>query len=296
MKILFININYNWVYNLFIEYILNIKEFINNNYDNIKTDIIQYEIKYFDINSFDIFLFMNYDKIIYSGDIKIFNLIINKINLLYPKLEKIVYYLNIEQLSHPSYYKNFRNINDEIKIIDYSEENIPYINVNHQNKYLIPPYFKRELIDIQYKTIDILSLENNNYRKDLIKNINNELINENLPLIKSFDNLYSDERDELFKKTKIYINIHCSDEHNTMEMIRIVNLLCKNVIIISFNTVNSTLIHLYNNIIIVNSIKEVVSVVNEIYKNYNIYYDYYLKKFDYDEYLNYIKNSLDNLF
>ena len=294
MKLLFININYNWVYNLFIEYILNTIEFIKNNY-NIDTDIIQYDIKYFDINNFDIFLFLNYDKVFFSGDIKIFNLIQYKINLIYLKLLKNIYYHNIEQLSHPSYYKNFRNIDDNIKIIDYSEENIPYINVSHKEKYLIPPYFKKECIDIKYKTIDLLSLDNNLYRKDKINIINNELINNNLPIIKLFDNLYSEERDELYRKTKIYINIHCSDEHNTMEMIRIVNLLSKNVIIITFNSVNTSLIHLYDNMIIVNSINDIVNVINEIYKNYNIYYDYCIKKFDYEKYINYIKKSIDKL-
>ena len=42
MKILFLNINLNWVYNLFIEYIANIKQFIKDNYSNTFINIIHY--------------------------------------------------------------------------------------------------------------------------------------------------------------------------------------------------------------------------------------------------------------
>ena len=139
MKILFLNINLNWVYNLFSEYIINSKKIIKEKYSDISIDIIHYNKDTFKIMNFDIFLFCNYDKIIYTGDIDIFNEIIIKASIIYKKIVNNIYYLNIEQLSHQSYYKNFIKINPEIKIIDYSEENIPYINFNKYTNFLLFP-------------------------------------------------------------------------------------------------------------------------------------------------------------
>ena len=293
MKILFLNINLNWVYNLFIEYIANIKQFIKDNYSNTFINIIHYNKENFKIMNFDIFLFCNYDKIIFTGDIIIFNEIINKVSLIYKKMINNIYYLNIEQLSHPSYYKNFININKNIKIIDYSEENIPYINFNNYKNFLIPPYFKKENIPTNFKTIELLSMDNNLYRKNIISQINNELLLNNFPKIQTIDNCYGVTRDDIYRKTKIYINIHCSNEHNTMELIRIVNLLSKNVIVISYNTVNTTLLYFKQNILIANSIQDFKKFMIEIYNNYNIYYNFYSNKFDENDYNKYLKNNID---
>ena len=293
MKILFLNINLNWVYNLFIEYIYNTKQFIKYNYSNICIDIIHYNKENFKIMNFDIFLFCNYDKIIFTGDIIIFNEIINKVSLIYKKIINNIYYLNIEQLSHPSYYKNFINIPTNIKIIDYSEENIPYINFNNYKNFLIPPYFKKENIPINFKTIELLSMDNNLYRKNIIKKINDELVLNNFPEIKIIDNCYGIARDDIYRKTKIYINIHCSNEHNTMELIRIVNLLSKNVIVISYNTVNINLLYFKENILIANNIEDFKKILTEIYTNYNIYYNFYSNKFNENDYNKYLNNNID---
>ena len=114
--------------------------------------------------------------------------------------------------------------------------------------------------------------------------------------ITTIDNCYGSERDDIYRKTKIYINIHCSNDHNTMELIRVVNLLSKNVIVISYNTVNTPLLYFSKNILIANNIEEFKKIILEVYNNYNIYYDYYSKKFDENDYNKYIKNNLDNLF
>jgi hypothetical protein len=295
MKILFLNINLNWVYNLFTEYIINSKKFIKEHYKDISIDIIHYNKETFKTENFDIFLFCNYDKIIYTGDIDIFNEIVSNVSLLYKKIINNIYYLNIEQLSHQSYYKNFIKINKNIKIIDYSEENIPYINFNKYKNFLLSPYFEKETIVIDFKNIDLLSIGNNLFRKDIITQINNELVLNNLPEITTIDNCYDVERDDIYRKTKIYINIHCSKEHNTMELIRIVNLLSKNVIVISYNTVNTPLLYFSKNILIANSIEELKKFILEVYNNYNFYYDFYSKKFDENDYKKYIKNNLDTI-
>jgi hypothetical protein len=296
MKILFLNINLNWVYNLFTEYIINLNKFIKEHFKDISIDIIHYNKDTFKIEKFDIFLFCNYDKIIYTGDIDIFNEIISNVSLLYKKIINNIYYLNIEQLSHQSYYKNFIKINKNIKIIDYSEENIPYINFNKYKNFLLPSYFEKETININFKNIDLLSLNNNLFRKDIITQINNELILNGLEEITTINDCYGIERDDIYRKTKIYINIHCSNNHNTMELIRVVNLLSKNVIVISYNTINTPLLYFSKNILIANTIEELKKIILEVYNNYNFYYDFYFKKFDKNDYKKYIKNNLEYFF
>ena len=117
----------------------------------------------------------------------------------------------------------------------------------------------------------------------------------NLPEITTIDNCYGSERDDIYRKTKIYINIHCSNDHNTMELIRVVNLLSKNVIVISYNTVNTPLLYFSKNILIANSIEELKKIILEVYNNYKFYYNFYSQKFDENDYKKYIKNNLDNL-
>ena len=87
---------------------------------------------------------------------------------------------------------------------------------------------------------DIMSIINNDHRKNTINNIN---INKSYKTL-FIDNCYGKERDEYFYRTKIYINIHCSNNHNTMELIRIINLISNRVIVITTNSVYSDLLYI----------------------------------------------------
>lgn len=283
MKILILNITINWVYNLYLEYITNIKNFINKYYENI--DII---IKYYDSNkdeykkdiTYEKMLI--YDKIFYTGDISTLNYIIT---MMKNRSDKI-YFLNIEQMSHPNYYNLIRKIENVTNIIDYSEENIPYFNNIYKNIYLLPPYFKVENIDINDKNIDILTIANNSYRINYINKINNKNI-------KIIENCYGIERDDYFKRTKIYINIHGSENHNTMEMIRLVNLIMNKVIILTQGSIHSNLLFFKKYLYIYNDPKEYNVLINDILENYNEYYNRIYKNFDENIYYNYIKKNID---
>jgi hypothetical protein len=81
-----------------------------------------------------------------------------------------------------------------------------------------------------------------------------------------------------------------------MELIRVVNLLSKNVIVISYNTINTPLLYFSKNILIANTIEELKKIILEVYNNYNFYYDFYFKKFDKNDYKKYIKNNLEYFF
>ena len=283
MKILILNITINWVYNLYLEYITNIKNFINKFYDNI--DII---IKYYDSNENeykkDITYekMLMYDKIFYTGDISTLNYIIT---LMKNRSDKI-YFLNIEQMSHPNYYNLIRKIENLTNIIDYSEENIPYFNNVYKNIYLLPPYFKAENIDINNKNINILTIANNSYRINYLNEINNKNI-------KIIENCYGMERDDYFKRTKIYINIHGSENHNTMEMIRLVNLIMNKVIILTQGSIHSNSLFFKKYLYIYNDPKEFNILIHDILENYHEYYNRIYSNFDENKYYNYIKKNID---
>ena len=283
MNIIILNFALNWVYRLYIDYLEGISFFleqtIKKKFDieikNIKIKSILYEID--KVNS-DIEkkkdmikelqdIENNYDKIILTGDIGFICSILNSF-----KNKNKLYYLNIEQLSHDSYYKYFRTLPYYLKIIDYSEENIPYYNKIYNKSFLLSPYFSHNL---NYsKTIDILSIQNNDYRKNILKQIQLSLKNEKQNYnIKFIDNIYGKERDILYNKSKVYINIHCSEKHQTMELIRLVNLLLHGVIIITQKSIYSNLLFIKDYLIICNNDNEIGTYVNYVLQNYDYFYE-----------------------
>jgi hypothetical protein len=285
MNIIIINIAINWVYRLYEEYINSIKEFCQDYYKDVNIEIVYYNLLDISNFSFNNLHLNKYDKIFYSGDLNMLNHIIQLAN----NFSKI-YYINIEQLSHPSYYTLFRTIHKEINIIDYSEENIPFSKNIYLNSFLFPPYFKEKKNHL-IKTIDVMSIVNNQYRENIINNI--YLHNYKTLYI---DNCYGELRDEYFSRTKIYINIHSSKEHNTMELIRIINLIMNKVIVITDNSINSESLFIKDSIIICNDHNHLKILINEVLKNYNYYYDKIFKNFNNQLYKEYIKKNTDLLF
>ena len=204
MKIIFINFALNWVYRLYEDYIEGLTYFMKKNIKIIEINSVLYQIdqKYnFEEELKNIE--NKYDKIILVGDC---GFIANILNF----FTKKIYFLNIEQLSHEDYYKYFRNLNINLEIIDYSEENMPFHKNIYKNSFLLSPIFKYDFKKI--KNIDILSINNNDYRKSVLNKINlNNKYN-----IEFINNTYGIERDSLYNRTKVYVNIHCSEKHITM--------------------------------------------------------------------------------
>jgi len=286
MKIIIINICLNWVYNLYEEYIISLKSFIEKYYNNMNVKILYYDITTFKIDFINNIELINYDRIFYTGDLNILNELILLTNNNFDK----IYFINIEQLSHPSYYKYTMNIDNKINIIDYSEENIPFYNEKYKNVYLFPPYFNNKKLN--KKTIDIMSIVNNQYRKNIINNIPfRDTYN-----VLCIDNCYGIERDDYFSKSKIYINIHCSDNHNTMELIRIVNLIMNKVIVITNSSIYSDLLYIKDYIIICNDKKDFNIYIDEVLDNYEYYYNKIFNHYDHNDYISYIKKNLDLIF
>ena len=202
MEIYIINICIEWLYKLYIDYIENLIFFIKQKFKiEIHTIFINQNNNY--INEFKKY-YNNKNKYIFSGNI-------DSINNLFEKYkDNNFYFLNIEQMSVESYFNIIKRLNSNIKIIDYSEENIPFLKKYFKKILLLPPIYKNEKNLFFEKNIDIISFSNNEYRTQFLNKINKKY---NITYI---DNIFGEERDELFRKTKIYINVHSSDNHNTM--------------------------------------------------------------------------------
>ena len=261
MKIIFINFALNWVYRLYEDYIEGLTYFMTKNIKNIEINSKLYQIdQKYNFNEELANIENKYNKIILVGDC---GFITNILKI----FTKKIYFLNIEQLSHEDYYKYFRNLNINLEIIDYSEENMPFHQNIYKNSFLLSPIFKYDFKKI--KNIDILSINNNDYRKSVLNKINlNNKYN-----IEFINNTYGVDRDALYNRTKVYVNIHCSEKHTTMELIRIINLLYNNVIVITQKSIYDKLLFIKNNIIICNNNEELEKYTIDILDNYKYYYN-----------------------
>jgi hypothetical protein len=222
------------------------------------------------------------------------NKIGNKIDKIDNKIDNDIefYFINIEQISNENYFKNLLKLDNKINIIDYSEENIPYFKNIYNKIYLIPPYFQyKSHINCNYKKIDIISFINNEYRKEYVNSLN---LNNKYKII-LLDNCFGENRNKYFEKSKIYINFHCSDQHKTMELIRIVNLIMNKVIVITQKSIYSDLLYLKDYIIECNDITNFNTYITEILDNYELYFHKFFYNFDENKYLEYIKKNIDGL-
>lgn len=281
MEIYFINICIEWLYKLYNEYIDNLLIFIKNKFNiNVKTILINENLNYLDI--FDK-IYDCHNKYIFCGSYIAINKIFDKYNF-----SKKFYYLNIEQMSHHSYYKEINLINQDFKIIDYSEENIPFLENMFNDVFLLPPIYKNENILMNDKNIDIISFSNNGYRKNYLNNIKKFKLN-------CIDNIFGEERDNVFRRSKIYINIHSSSEHNTMELIRVINLLKKKVIVLTQNSININLLYLKDSLIIFENKEQLEYLLNDILNNYKFYYDHIFNNVNLNYYDNYLCKNIKNL-
>lgn len=284
MEIYLINFCSEWLFNLYKEYLFNIKYYIEKNYsifvhikiiENIEFNSID-ELK----NKFNIKNIIS-NKIIFLGNIDIINNIIK----LYESNN--FYYLNIEQMSHDSYYKLTRNLNKNINIIDYSEENLPFFKDIYKKTYLLPPYFNCNFEkNIINKNIDIISLSNNSYRNNILNKLNKDFD------IKLLNNVFNEERDNIFKRSKIYINIHASEKHRTMELIRIINLLKNKVIVISQNSIFKDLLFIKDSILIFENVEQLKFLLNDVLNNYSKYFNKFFSNNIIKKYEEYIKKNI----
>ena len=289
MTIYFINICSDWLYNLYKEYLLNIKFFIEKNH-SIAVSIKR--IENFEFNSIDekkkldIKNIIRSHKTIFLGNMET----VNNIYKCYSNKNDDTsnfYYLNIEQMSHPSYHADInKKINTNINIIDYSEENIPFLKQTYNKTYLLPPIFYNTCNKKENKNIDIISLSNNLYRRNILKNLQK---NFNITLL---DNIFGKERDNLFKKSKVYINLHASEKHKTMELIRIINLLKNNVIVLSQPSIHPDLLYIKDSILFFENMEQLNLMLTSVFNHYSTYYNKLFNTINMKNYEQYVNNNM----
>ena len=162
-NILILSIQKSWIHRLYSDYIDGIQIFIKKYLINIQCDIIFCPVD--DIinnNVFNNIVFNAYTHVLYFGSFDVFNSVVKRKNI-------NLYYVNIEQLSIKSYYRLLCTLDKNTNVIDYTEENIPYINNYFSSRvHLIPPYFDCGVINKTDKTIDVVTINNNNYRVIII--------------------------------------------------------------------------------------------------------------------------------
>jgi len=129
------------------------------------------------------------------------------------------------------------------------------------------PYF--EPVSIQQKNIDIICLFNNEYRNK-IKNKYLSKLN-----IYNFRNHWEDKRRNIFKKTKILINLHAGENYKIGETFRINEALENKIIIISQHCYKNELL---DKRIIFCDDNEIQEKCIEVLKNYDYYYNLFYSK------------------
>lgn len=190
-------------------------------------------------------------------------------------------------------------INSNI-VIDYSTPNLININEsllfnNLYNKciYIAPllyPLYKLK----ENRTINCLTTFINteeHRRKILLLNILNNNI-DHININTCFD---TKSLGDLYKKTKIMINIHQTDHHHTFEELRVLPALLNGIIIICEDSPLKESI-IYNKYVIWTNYNNIIQTIKDVENNYNIYFDKIFKNNDIDMIIQKIKyNNYNDL-
>lgn len=280
MTTLLLCVSLKWVYELYREYAINTSIFLKE-YFKIDSDVYFHNIDNID-NRDNYEIDKNkYNTIIYFGDVHYFN---TKVHDNF----KNIYYVNFEPLSRKSCMRVLERVHKGTHIFDYVEENILLYDRTYFPKInLLFPYVANINVNISDKNIDVLAISNCGYREKFI----NEIDNVKCMKIK---NCFGKVRDDLFRKTKIYINIHSNVLNETIETIRINNLIINKVIVLSHPVQNLQQYYFNKYVIICNTANEFKTEIDKILNNYEEYYNNFFKDFSYENYVEYIKQNLTN--
>lgn len=170
---------------------------------------------------------------------------------------------------------NFEYYNSLDIVIDYSLSNI--YNIKDSKKfedfskkmiYISPTIYDIDFDKTEKKDILALFIKNNNQRRSLIL----EDLDKNKIEYNNVVNCFSKEDLlEVYKKSKILINLHQTDHHHTFEELRILPALMNGVIIISEDSALKEKVP-YHEYIIWSKYDDIVNKVKEVSENYEYYY------------------------
>ena len=173
----------------------------------------------------------------------------------------------------------YEELNNADIIIDYSIPNMyniyssnSYNNFYKKMLYISPVLFDYDSQNYEYKQrrINVLTTfinTNEPRRRTLLDNIKMANI-DHININNCFDKI---QLEELYLNTKIIINIHQTEHHDTFEELRCLPALLSGVIVISEYSPLNNLIP-YNDLIIWSSYDNIIDTTNNVINNYDYYY------------------------
>ena len=174
--------------------------------------------------------------------------------------------------------QNSNIFNSKNIILDYSVPNIHNVKTSmickHLNEkfcYLAPCLINKFSSNLNKREICVLTTFINPNMPRRVK-LKNELA-QNKIAYKNENNVFTIENMiKLYNNTKILINIHQTEYHDTFEELRVLPALLCGTIVICENSPLNELIP-YNNLLIWCSYDDMANKVKDVYENYDLYYD-----------------------
>jgi hypothetical protein len=180
-----------------------------------------------------------------------------------------------------NYLVRIDNLNDHINsdiIIDYSNPNIYnvkssgyYDDFSHKHIYISPSIYQSTYIKMENRKISSLTTfinVNEPRRHKLLENIKNYDQFNNININNCFD---KNDIENLYRDTKVIINIHQTPHHDTFEELRCLPALQNGVIIVAEKSPLNNLIP-YNDLIIWCEYDDIINKVKDILDNYEEYH------------------------
>lgn len=256
-------------YRYYVEYINSLKNFFN----------------------FDIIMVHDFDKIdLEKNDLIIFVQGINeKCKKTMEENNKKIFVLNTEQLTNAKKQIYIRNINN---IVDYSIENIYYLNENFEKKntFFFPyGYNGNEIYNFE-KINDICIIGDSQRRQNIINLFNSNDLN-----LTHINKTFGLLRDENLFSHKILINVHYEYNYMIHESIRCDRCVFNKMIVISEKSQNNDKLLLKDFVIFVDYDK-IFEKVKEVLENYDYYYKKIFIDGDFDNFIIKYREKLQTIY
>lgn len=171
---------------------------------------------------------------------------------------------------------NFNYYNSIDYIIEYSLPNIYNLSTNdifeeylNKNIYIAPLLFAPNFTSLTRKNIITMFTDNSNCRRSEILNCLKQLSVE----FTSVSNCYTNDcLYDIYKDSKILVNVHQTDHHHTFEELRVLPALLSGVIIVSEDVPLKEKIP-YSDYIVWSSYDNIAQTVKDVSDNYEYYFN-----------------------
>lgn len=262
-------LSYNVTINYFMDYINSLKQIYNN------IELYLYEMKYQNKELYDHYLLDFVNNNFDGNNIFIFVQSLPDVFLEFEQWHSFFYVLNTEQNTRNNgFLQSIIDLPNEIQIIDYSKENIKYLNDNNIIKSTI-------YIPYQVNTNEIFNLEKT-YDIAMIglKSERRQYIFDEIELQKDINEIkgFGISRDVILMKHKILVNVHYDDDYNIFEQFRCNRCILNKMIVITETSDLSE--YELKDYLIMCDYDEIVEKTIEVINNYEYYYNNLFADFD----------------